>query len=144
VQTFLPYRSFYETAEALDYRRLGKQRVETKQIINALNGNSVGWVNHPATKMWRGYDGAIAKYGLIMCKVWQERGYQDNLSDFFRQAFIDAKNKKEYPHWLGDESLHISHQSNLIRKDSDFYRPKFGLLVPDDLPYVWLDGKPND
>jgi len=31
----------------------------------------------------------------------------------------------------------LSHQSNLLRKDPEFYRPVFGPDVPDDLPYVW-------
>jgi len=32
MQTFLPYADFKESAQCLDYRRLGKQRVEAKQI----------------------------------------------------------------------------------------------------------------
>lgn len=43
MQTFLPFPSFEETASALDYKRLGKQRVETWQLIRALNGESLGW-----------------------------------------------------------------------------------------------------
>ena len=57
MQTFLPYPDFKKTAKCLDYRRLGKQRVECKQILNALQKRKGGitkggWVNHPATKMW--------------------------------------------------------------------------------------------
>jgi hypothetical protein len=57
MQTFLPYYSFEESAKCLDYRRLGKQRVEVYQIINILEGKNKtnGWVNHPAVKMWIGY-----------------------------------------------------------------------------------------
>ena len=33
MQTFLPYSSFTESAKILDWRRLGKQRVEGMQII---------------------------------------------------------------------------------------------------------------
>jgi Pyrimidine dimer DNA glycosylase len=33
MHTFLPYPSFEETASILDYRRLGKQRVEGFQIL---------------------------------------------------------------------------------------------------------------
>ncbi len=40
------------------------------------------------------------------------------------------------PPWLGDEALHLSHRSALVRKDPDHYRPQFP-DVPDDLPYVW-------
>ena len=36
MQTFLPYPSFEETASILDYRRLGKQRVEGFQILNII------------------------------------------------------------------------------------------------------------
>ena len=42
----------------------------------------------------------------------------------------------ELPDWLGDESLHRSHQSALVRKDPEHYR-RFFPDVPDDLPYVW-------
>lgn len=41
------------------------------------------------------------------------------------------------PSWLGDEDLHLSHQSNLIRKNPEFYRQRFGPNVPDNLPYIW-------
>ena len=33
MQTFLPYPDMIKSAKALDYKRLGKQRVEAKQII---------------------------------------------------------------------------------------------------------------
>lgn len=38
MQTFLPYGSFIESAKCLDYGRLGKHRVEAKQIIGGNNG----------------------------------------------------------------------------------------------------------
>ena len=50
MQTFLPYSSFTQSAQALDYRRLGKQRVEAKQLILALTQPKYGWKNHPAAK----------------------------------------------------------------------------------------------
>ena len=50
MQTFLPFKSFQKTAKCLDYRRLGKQRVETMQILKALSQENYGWKNHPATK----------------------------------------------------------------------------------------------
>jgi len=36
MQTFLPYYNFRKTAQCLDYKRLGKQRVEVWQIYNTL------------------------------------------------------------------------------------------------------------
>jgi hypothetical protein len=38
MQTFLPYNDFVKSARVLDYKRLGKQRVEGMQIINAITG----------------------------------------------------------------------------------------------------------
>ena len=40
------------------------------------------------------------------------------------------------PSWIGDDIFHRSHQSNLVRKFPEHYRPFFP-DVPDDLPYVW-------
>jgi len=142
VQTFLPYPDFIKSARSLDYRRLGKQRVEAKQIINALEGRSKGWTNHPATKMWRGYEGQLALYGATMCHEWINRGYNDSLLPFFTvklRESIKAGNVA-IPEWLGDPEVHLSHQSNLIRKDPEFYIPKFG-EIPPDLPYVWREGR---
>lgn len=142
MQTFLPYESFIQSARVLDYRRLGKQRVEAKQILMALAGVTKGWRNHPATKMWRGYEGQLCVYGITMCNEWKLRGYQDSLLPFFQSRLAAAAivGELEIPHWLGNKDLHLSHQSNLLRKDSNYYRVYFGDDVPDDLPYVWLSG----
>lgn len=58
MQTFLPYPDFSQTARCLDYRRLGKQRVEAMQLWKGQ------WPNHPASKMWRGHEDWLALYYL--------------------------------------------------------------------------------
>lgn len=138
MQTFLPYPSFVDTAEALDRQRLGKQRVETLQIMSALLTGS-GWVNHPATKMWAGYERGLYLYQQAVCFEWVRRGYYDSclsktaeLYFEYRPAWVGPTD----PPWMGDVGFHISHQSNLIRKDPEFYGPQFP-GVPDDLPYIW-------
>ena len=136
MQTFLPYRNFTQSARVLDWRRLGKQRVETKQIIMALESTRrTGWRNHPAVKMWRGHEGALARYGAAMCIEWKRRGYRDSLTDFFLER-LDFMFDDYVPEFVTPEFT-LSHQSNLIRKQPEFYRPVFGPEVPDDLPYVW-------
>ena len=47
-----------------------------------------------------------------------------------------SQEELELPPWIGDAEFHRSHQSNLVRKDVEFYGPLFP-GVPDDLPYVW-------
>jgi hypothetical protein len=116
----------------LDRARLGKQRVETLQILNALMGLSKGWTNHPATKMWAGYEGALWLYGQTMIGEWVARGYQNNmvLPGTFKADDI------VFPKWLGDPAFHASHRSNLLRKDPLWYN-QFGWTESPDLAYVW-------
>ena len=135
MQTFLPYRSFQRSAECLDTKRLGKQRVETLQILNTLAGKSSGWQNHPAVVMWRGYESTLIDYGVAICREWLRRGYRDTCLEkieSFRNTFpTHAAN----PSWLGKRNFHRSHQSNLLRKAPDHYSKYFN--VPVDLEYQW-------
>ena len=141
MQTFLPYADFEESARALDYRRLGKQRVETFQLLNALDGKTKGWVTHPAALMWRGYEASLALYGVVICKEWKRRGYKDTMHERLSALYQHHREESEFgytvdPWWLGGTDFHISHQSNLIRKFPEHYGPQFP-NVPDDLPYIW-------
>lgn len=100
----MPYPDFSKSASVLDYRRLGKQRVECKQILNALLGNSDGWVNHPATKMWQGHEISLCRYAIKICEEWRNRGYNDSLLPFFTELLskLISKNlNKEDPKWIG-------------------------------------------
>lgn len=136
LNTFLPYEDFTQSARVLDTSRLGKQRVETLQILKALADPAYGWQNHPAVVMWREAEWGLIDYGVAICDEWLMRGYQDTckkqIEDFF-EVFDDSCWE---PWWLGDPRLHISHQSNLLRKAPWAY----GHLWPDvprDLEYWW-------
>src|SRR4051794_41520633 len=74
MQTFVPVADFEDSARLLDSPRLGKQRVETLQILRALELPDYGWASHPAVTMWRGRTPALVAYGLAMVRVWRERG----------------------------------------------------------------------
>lgn len=133
MQTFLPYSSFRDTARVLDNKRLGKQRVETYQILKALTGQTKGWVNHPATVMWRDHEYYLCAYGIAMCNEWTYRGFKDSL----HSIFLDYSHQFQHtrPWWLDFAPLHTSHQSNLYRKDAEHYADFAS--VGADLPYVW-------
>lgn len=138
MQTFLPLPDFTESARVLDWRRLGKQRIEAKQILLALECGGA-WANHPCTKMWKGYENALAAYGAAVCSEWIKRGYRDSLSSFFawKAAVFDADRVNQpLPPWFGRESFHAAHRSALLRKDPIYYR-QFGWTEPPDLPYEW-------
>lgn len=129
MQTFLPLPGFQETARVLDYRRLGKQRVEAQQILNALEGGG-GWSNHPAVLMWRGYEPALRRYRNEMIKEWVHRGYNNSM------PLCHTGGRVRMPDWIGDEAFHASHRSNLLRKDQSFYS-RYDWSEPSTLPYVW-------
>lgn len=173
MQTFLPFSSFELSSQCLDRQRLGKQRVECMQLLNAIINPTVkGWVNHPCTKMWRATPSALLSYTVTVCQEWVRRGYKDTVE----QKVLDmaANNPNVFsdldcvqrvigsqvihqngtdtimeigpvvtqvrysiePWWLGDDSFHLSHKSNLVRKNPGHYR-RFFPDVSDSLAYRW-------
>lgn len=139
MQTFVPYGDdFPRNATVLDRQRLGKQRVEGLQILRTLTGIKDGWKNHPAVRMWRGHEEALAHYTLAMCDEWKARGYKDTCTEQVLAMFpnLIPAHMVLTPNWLDDDDLIESHRSNLVRKLPDHY----GALwpeVPLDLPYIW-------
>ena len=137
MQTFLPYPDFSFSARTLDQKRLGKQRVEAIQVLRGLTQPTYGWRHHPAVKMWAGYEEALARYGLDICAVWCATGRADtcattltaDLAAACGTTAVRTQNELaiagDLPPWLGDEDLHRSHRSSLVRKDPEFYRPLF-------------------
>lgn len=134
MQTFLPYPDFEATAAVLDDVRLGKQRVEAFQLLRALAGITKGWRNHPAARMWRGYEVALADYGLVVARAWIARGKADTVAE--KITDMRGVGPSVAPPWLGLDEVHASHRSNLLRKDPDWYG-RFGWTEPADLPYHW-------
>jgi len=130
MQTFLPYPDFKKSADVLDYRRLGKQRVEAKEILDILRGKDSSWKNHPAVKMWIGYEDALILYMNTMIEEWKARGYNNTME------ILDCKEDPEMPLWIGKDEFHISHQSNLVRKYPEYYEVFFPGVSPD-IPYYW-------
>lgn len=137
MQTFLPYPDFKLSALCLDNKRLGKQRVEAFQLLNVLldRTTSKGWRNHPATKMWKGYEPCLQHYFNVMLETWIERGFNNTMK---REVLATTPTP---PIWLGNEDFHRSHRSNLLRKDWDHYSKFFIEAV--DIPYIW-PGNEND
>src|ERR1700677_739298 len=137
MMTFLPYSDYAQSAQCLDRQRLGKQRVEAWQILRTLLGETSGWRNHPAVRMWSGCEAQLCLYGIECCNEWIKRGYEDNLRDQLQESYqmIECLADR-VPLWLGSEVFHASHRSNLLRKDSDYYG-LFGWTDGAELPYVW-------
>lgn len=138
MQTFLPYPNFSISAMSLDYRRLGKQRVEARQLQTTLQ-NGGGWASHPAALMWKDNLLALMLYGDVCIREWCRRGYENNMPLMFSigsEDINEAMLNVEMPPWLGDEQFHAAHRSNLLRKDPVHYG-QFDWDEPTDLEYIW-------
>ncbi|MEU5047899.1 MSMEG_6728 family protein [Streptomyces griseorubiginosus] len=148
MQTFLPDPDFRQSALLLDPRRLGKQRVEALQVLRGLTVPGYGWRHHPAVRMWAGYEEALVRYGLEVCRVWREQGHPDSCAASLLAGLpalrpgtvvrdqMQLTADGEVPPWLGDRAFHECHRSALVRKDPETYAELFP-GTPDDLPSVW-------
>lgn len=146
MQTFLPLPDFRASARCLDDKRLGKQRVECKQILLCLGvpvgehtPRQKGWMTHPAVLMWRGHELALVEYAIIICQEWAGRNFTDRLAPQFAAAgaaLRAAGHDLTYPAWLGDPEFHASHRSNLLRKDFHYYS-QFNWNNLIYIPYKW-------
>lgn len=135
MQTFLPFKSFAKSAKALDNKRLNKQVLEAYQILKVLNNPDphAAWRNHPAVKMWRGYEKLFWNYILEMVLEANRRGIKTDKNMENLSALRNATEQNwgiEIPEWYRNEStmtrLTTTHQFNLYRKDPMYYY-QFGL-----------------
>lgn len=146
MNTFLPYSDFKRSALCLDRQRLGKQRLETQWLIKSIEQEIPLSRTHPLILMWKDWLDALVSYGCIMCDEWASRGYNDNIgyeialhSKLEYKQLIDINELKKLnliPDWLGNQELHASHRSNLLRKDPVWYS-HFKWTEPNNLPYYW-------
>ena len=132
MQTFMPYPDIVKSVRCLDYRRLGKQRVEAMQTYNQITKGKGGYPHHPINNMWKDYPDALALYHNVCISEWISRGYKNTME------LIDFNCNLGIPDWIGDDRVHASHRSNLLRKDFEFYS-KYGWIEPIDLEYYWGD-----
>jgi hypothetical protein len=126
MQTFLPYKSFVNTARTLDNKRLNKQILECYQILKVMHNNDphAGWRNHPAVKMWRGHAKSLWNYTMCMVDEAVIRGIKTDgnmrnllaLRDEVRHTWTSGD-----PAWMDNKAIMArvttTHKANLYRKD---------------------------
>lgn len=113
---FIPYSDPIKIAKVLDYKRLGKQRVEARQILSIILGEAkwTAWRHHPAVLMWTPYPNQLKYYYNIMIKEWISRGYENNMV-----LFDDVE--KKMPWFMHCEPILLSHRATLLRKNYAHY-----------------------
>jgi hypothetical protein len=126
LQIFVPFQDTTLIAKTLDNKRLNKQLLEGRQLlnINASGREKMAWRNHPACKMVRGYEGWFFDYLKAIKKECNKRGIETTNN---WNAILDIRehahvwNDVGAPLWWGDQRVHDSHQANLYRKDPIYY-----------------------
>lgn len=156
MQTFIPIATtdFQAIAKTLDNKRLNKQALEAWQILMTLweldpQGNTripKGWVNHPAVKMWRGYEIALFLYITEMVTEWQRRGFKSTIAEKAACTVQAAMQKCKpiqlvFPSWINDEQLASTHRLALLTKDYEWYSqfgwPEDTGVAPTEYEYKW-------
>lgn len=132
MQTFLPYPNYIRSVQSLDMKRLGKQRIEAKQIVDILEGKPSKQKNHPAIKMWVGYTNSLKYYTNCCIDEWIRRGYKNTMVKY------STGFQNEDPWYIGNADFHRAMRARLIEKDKEFYLPKFpGDEGFNDGKYFW-------
>lgn len=80
MQTFILSKDPIVTMRQLDRQRLGKQRIETRQIYNCIIGkSSLGWRNHSVVKGWK----AAGEEGLNYLNWY----YNENITEWLNRGY---------------------------------------------------------
>ena len=134
MQTFLAYGEYRRSARVLDKQRLNKQITETQQILTCLiEGGS--WENHPAVRMWRGYEQSLCEYGEACQGAFVAMGGSSTHKSWEKiQGLMRERrwtsNIAPVPPWNGREDIHSSHRGRLLHKGNlDTARKRAILLV---------------
>ena len=135
MQTFIALNDLTLCALALTVTkpRLGKQRVECKQIMLALTlpAGCYGWQHHTVTRAWAGHRGFLCLYAIEVCNAWKQQRkadgtpYADSLLPWFVDAALGITDPAEFqpPPWWGGE-IHYNHRVLLGRKAGGCYVPE--------------------
>lgn len=161
MQTFLPLADLKENAKCLDRLRLGKQRVEARDILVVLLGRP-SWCsekqynylisrykNHPAVLQYKGNELFLLHYLRYICDEWVNRGYEENC--FLQaaeacQSILEGKNPFDLigvipPYWLND-GFRARHRAALLYKDIRHYK-QFCWRERPEICYYWPVDKNN-
>lgn len=153
MQTFLPVQDLWGSATLLDRGRLGKQRSETMQIMEALTGIRVNKetlelehfepkpsiAKHWVTSMWRGHEYWLLCYQGAVTSEWEARGYRDTCWDKTHRVYkASGLESAAEPEWWHDPEVFKQHRDRLFTKDPITYSELFPDAVQrEDYDFKW-------
>lgn len=115
-----------ETAMALDKRRLNKQIIECKQILDALNG-AKAWSNHPCVLQYRGHEKWLMNYMACLIRYQAGKPTMANISSqwckihgtppFHTQEYFDQMKRRLYT----KDPIHYAQWAHLGESEDNWY-----------------------
>lgn len=129
-----------ETAMALDARRLNKQIIECKQILDALKGKKA-WSNHPCTLQYKGHIEWLECYmECLMCyRNMHNIGILDCAKNFDRASILDRYCETIKPDFHVQEYFDQM-KRRLYTKNSEHYK-QWADLGTSYINWYFVDGK---
>lgn len=142
---WLPFENFEECARSMDSRTLTIQRFDAWRLLHMLqHGVPAGMGQNATLRMWRDYPTWVAAYGMAICLEWEKTSDRPSeLTQLFRDYLDVIDVTEDYPRWLGDSMLHMSHRSNMIKLDPDRYM-KLWPGVIEGMPLMWPKEEGDD
>ena len=131
MQVFVPSANCLETASLLDKKRLNKQIIENGQILKAIDRIGKGWLNHPATLMYRPYRQWLVLYNECL------KAYMSGDKDLAVQYSIMAA--RLTPAFLTNDFC-AQHRRRLFTKSPELY-PQFAEYGTSFENWYFVDGK---
>jgi len=131
MQVFMPYTNITQSVKCLDNKRLGKQRIEIKYMLEMMYGM---WPErkHPVITMWEDYPNFLhVIYYNTVCE-WIDRGCKNTLPVELEFMHDDWT----VPPWLEDYTY--QYKALLLHKDYEFYSKEFGTDIEpiSKIPYL--------
>ena len=126
-----------DTAVALDRRRLNKQIIECRQILNAIDGKTKSWANHPCTIQYREYRDWLEVY-LTCLEYYVEylKGDKNIILDAYVASEICVLTKPNFH----TQEYFDNMKKRLYTKDHSHYK-QFEVLGESYENWYWVDNK---
>lgn len=125
---YFPYADFDQTIQSFDVPMRKKQLHAVRDVLTDLEGQfsfvkRPPRVPPPSVQAWRGYERALARYGVAICAsldgIVKWRGHfgfaHSDIHRTYEESFADEPDVM--PPWWGREDIHTSHQVALATKD---------------------------
>lgn len=150
MQTWITDSNFLKSAKNLDKKRLHSQIYEGIHILaSLLNCNNKlinpkrSVKNHPAAKLWSGYENELFNYiDIHMAVIDPCYIIKNNINTLNLLLLVDIgkfhiNEQFVIPNWITPELIRV-HRSVLIQKKPEYYREKWP-DIPDNLEmrYNW-------